>query len=375
MKNRIYIVLLVLFYANIAHSQKNDRRYCTDFGANRVIVNPGFSNNAARLIVTYIILLLFTACDVHEWPETTGLTKIHLQLSYETDMIEWEHSYNNGSVTELGIGETYDNLQEKGHIRYIIRCFPISVDHRIKNEYTYEFVHTKDLVEGYDHKVTIDIAPGNYEILVWSDFVEINGDNQFYNADNFAEVTLQGKHTGNTDYRDSFSGKGKIQLSSNSINQAPETIYITMKRPLAKFEIRASDLSDFIVSGADNLDLYTAKVQYTGYMPNAYSIFTNKPVDSTIGTIFESTLNQLNDSEISIGFDYVLVGDRETEVTIRIGFYDNKGVLVSTTETIVVPLKPSHHTILTGKFSMQKEKDSEGVSIDPGFSGEHNFIL
>jgi hypothetical protein len=110
-------------------------------------------------------------------------------------------------------------------------------------------------------------------------------------------------------------------------------------------------------------------------MPNAYSLFTDKPVDSIVGTVFESTLNQLNDSEISIGFDYVLVGDRETEVTIRIGFYDNKGALVSTTETIVVPLKPSHHTILTGKFSMQKDKDSEGVSIDPGFSGEHNFIL
>lgn len=373
MKTRIYIVLLFLFYANIAHSKKNYRGYCTDFEANTVLEIPRFSNNAVRLIVTYIILLLFTACDVHEWPETNGLTKLHLQLSYETDMREWKHSYNNGSITKLGIGETYDNLQEKGQIRYIIRCFPVSENQQTKNEYTCEFVYTKDLAEGYDHKVTIDIAPGNYEILVWSDLVETNGDNQFYNANNFAEITLQGKHKGNTDYRDSFSGKGKIQLLSNSINQVPEIINITMKRPLAKFEVRASDLSDFIVSGADNLDLYKAKVQYAGYMPNAYSLFTNKPVDSTIGTMFESTLNQLNDSEISIGFDYVLVGDRETEVTIRIGFYDNKGALVSTTETIVVPLKPSHHTILTGKFSMQK--DSEGVNIDPGFSGEHNFIL
>lgn len=324
-------------------------------------------------IVSYIALLLFTTCDVHEWPETTGLTQLHLQLAYQTDMTEWRHLYEKGSVTELGIGETYDNIQEEGQIRYIIRCYPISENQRAKNEHTYEFVYTKDIAEGYDHKVTIDIAPGNYEIMVWSDLVEKSSDKHFYNVDNFTEITLQGKHKGNTDYRDAFSGKCNVQLSPNSINQVPETIHITMKRPLAKFEVIASDLSDFIASGTKDIDQYKVKVQYVGYMPNAYSLFTDKPVDSTIGTVFESTLTQLNESEASMVFDYVLVGDRETEVTIRIGIYDNKGDQISMTETLVIPLKPSHHTILTGKFLMQKA--SGGIDIDPGYSGEHNWIL
>ena len=324
-------------------------------------------------IVSYIALLLLTACDVHEWPETTGLTQLHLQLAYQTDMTEWKHSYEKKSVTELGIGETYDNLQEEGQIRYIIRCFPISENQQTKKEHTYEFVYTKDIAEGYDHKATIDIAPGNYEIMVWSDLVEKSGDKHFYNADNFTEITLQGKHKGNTDYRDAFSGKSKVLLSPNSINQVPETIHITMKRPLAKFEVIASDLSEFIASGTKDIDQYKVKVQYVGYMPNAYSLFTDKPVDSIVGTVFESTLNQSNGSEASMGFDYVLIGDRETEVTIRIGIFDNKGNQISMTETLVIPLKPSHHTILTGKLLMQKA--SGGVSIDPGYRGEHNLIL
>ena len=34
-------------------------------------------------------LLLFSACDVHEWPETPEFVKIHLCLNYETDMTKW----------------------------------------------------------------------------------------------------------------------------------------------------------------------------------------------------------------------------------------------------------------------------------------------
>jgi hypothetical protein len=317
--------------------------------------------------------LLFTTCDVHEWPETKGLAQLHLQLTYQTDMTEWKHSYDKGSITEIGLGETYNNLQEKGQIRYIVRCYPIAENQRAANAYTHEFVYTKDLAEGYDHKVTLDIVPGNYEIMVWSDLLEKSGDNSFYNSENFAEITLQGKHKANTDYCDAFRGKSKIFLSANSINQVPETVNISMKRPLAKYEIVASDLSDFIASGAGKLDQYKVKIQYAGYVPNAYSLFTDKPVDSTSGTVFESVLTQLNESEASMGFDYVLVGDRETEVTIRIGIYDNKGNQVSLTETIVVPLKPSHHTILTGKFLMQNA--SGGISIDPGYRGEHNIVL
>ena len=65
-------------------------------------------------------ILLLTSCDVHEWPETPELVKLHLRLNYETDMAKWEHLYDGSNVIEVGLGETYDNHQDYGMIRYIV---------------------------------------------------------------------------------------------------------------------------------------------------------------------------------------------------------------------------------------------------------------
>jgi len=43
------------------------------------------------------------------------------------------------------------------------------------------------------------------------------------------------------------------------------------------------------------------------------------------------------------------------------------------TEPIEVPLKRSHHTIMTGMFLMSEA--SGGVTINPDFDGDHNLIF
>lgn len=56
-----------------------------------------------RKILYFIMclpILLLSACDVHEWPETPEFVKMHLRLNYETDMTEWEHLYDGTSVIE-----------------------------------------------------------------------------------------------------------------------------------------------------------------------------------------------------------------------------------------------------------------------------------
>lgn len=59
---------------------------------------------------------------------------------------------------------------------------------RTTSDYTQEFVFTKDISEGYDHEVTLDLLPGSYNVMVWSDLVQTSGDSHFHNADNFAET-------------------------------------------------------------------------------------------------------------------------------------------------------------------------------------------
>ena len=121
-------------------------------------------------------VLLLYSCDVYEWPDTPEYVKLHLRLNYETDMTKWEHLYSGASVEEQGLGETYDNRQEYGKIRYIVRTYPVSDQQRTSQDYMQEFVFTKDIADGYDHEVTLDVLPGNYNVMVWSDLIRKSDD-------------------------------------------------------------------------------------------------------------------------------------------------------------------------------------------------------
>ena len=74
-----------------------------------------------------------------------------------------------------------------------------------------------------------------------------------------------------------------------------------------------------------------------------------------------------------MGSDYVFVGNRESVVTIKIGIYNHEGKQVSMTKSIEIPLKPNHHTILTGKYLMQNA--SGGINLNPDFDGNYNIIF
>ena len=350
--------------------------------------------NILHLII-YMTLFLLSACDVHEWPETPEFVKMHLRLNYETDMTKWIHLYNGTSIIEQGLGETYDNHQDYGKIRYIVRTYPVSEKQRTMQGYTQEFVFTKDISEGYDHEVTLDVLPGNYNVMVWSDLVKTSSDAHFYNADNFAEIRLQGDHQGNTDYRDAFRGTNNISLEADIMDRLPYVLDVTMQRPLAKYEFLTNDVTKFIEkesfrvaskgngnnaasndgnpTRAVNIEDYKVVFYYVGFMPDTYSMNTDKPVDSSMGVMFESTLRKLSESEATMGFDYVFVNGKKSAVTVQIGIYDNEGSQLSLSKPIEVPLKRSYHTIITGMFLTSEA--SEGVIINPDFDGDHNLIF
>ena len=341
-------------------------------------------------LIICLPMLLLSACDVHEWPEIPEFVKLHLRLSYETDMTEWEHIYDGASAIEQGLGDTYDNHQDYGQIRYIVRAYPKSEKQRTSQTYTQEFVFTKDIAEGYDHEVTLDVLPGNYNFMVWSDLVQTSGDSHFHNADNFAEITLQGDHKGNTDHRDAFRGSNNITLVADIMERLPDTLDVAMQRPLAKFEFVTTDLQEFIDKEIEFLkkeaatrgdvpptrvdtENYKVVFQYAGFMPNTYNMNTDKPIDSSMGVFFESRLGILTENEASLGFDYVFVNGKEAGVSIQIGLYDSEDRQIALSEPIDVPLRRSHHTILKGSFLMQEA--SGGITINPDFDGNHNIII
>ncbi len=339
-----------------------------------------------------ILPLLLAGCDVHEIPDIPEKVPVHLRLNYETDMTEWNHLYDGISVLEQGLGETYDNIRTRGEIRYIIRTYPLKGG-RPQQEYTQEFVFTGDIADGYDREVTLDFLPGDYSIMVWSDIVRQSGASPYHHTASFVEIALQGTHRGNDDYRDAFRGTSNISLIADIIERTPDTLDVAMQRPLAKYEIITTDLDKFIdkeqtraeakaksLSGASadassrvNIDDYKVVFHYAGFMPCAYSLFTDKPVDSVTGVLFESKLNKLNEAEASVGFDYVFINGTKSVVSVRIGVYDNNDTQLSLSEPIEIPLMRSHHTILRGMFLMSEA--SGGVSINPDYDGDYILVF
>ena len=56
-------------------------------------------------LIIFALPVLFTACDVHEWPDVQASVTLHLKLSYEKDMTVWKHLYDNAEVTGQGLGD------------------------------------------------------------------------------------------------------------------------------------------------------------------------------------------------------------------------------------------------------------------------------
>lgn len=343
------------------------------------------------IVSSLLVLSLISSCDVHEWPETPETVSLHLKLNYDLDMTYWTHTYEKGKTTEVSKGPTYENVQTYGTIRYIIRTYPVSKQSASQN-HTQEFVITRDIGgKSYDHEVTLDIIPGDYNIMVWSDLTDNSDVEPYHNADNFYEITLAGdEHKGNTDYRDAFRGTSSVKLIADVVDKPADTLCIAMERPLAKYEFISTDLQKFIAQELEylakeaatkgqtvptkvDLENYRVVFAYSGYMPDTYNMSADKPVDSSLGVLFESKLGIMSDNEASLGFDYVFVNHGDSKVAIQIGLYDKNDRQVALSDPITVPLMRSHHTILKGSFMTMDA--SGGIVINPDFDGNFNIII
>lgn len=367
------------------------------------------------LLIT-MLLPVFTACDVHEFPEPGDGAGLILRLEYATDMPQWEYP-----IEESRTIVPSKSVQNIGEMRYIIHLYPINTKSASDAQVLKEFVFTRDLANGYNAEFLLDVPAGDYTLMVWSDIKEHQSEDfKFYNASDFSRISLQGEHEGNNDYRDAFRGSVDISIKSSIQERDPDEAVVNMVRPLAKYEFVTTDVEEFIdrevraaisrgeidpqeyestfaatkaaaLTGIDeatyapenapgnaptkglSLEDYKIKIFYTGFMPDVYNIFSDKPADSSVGVVYDGKMSALNEKEASLGFDYVFVNGVESAVTVQVAIYNKDDERLSITEPINVPLRRSQHTVLKGKFLMQNA--SGGVSINPSFNGDHNVVF
>ena len=121
------------------------------------------------------------------------------------------------------------------------------------------------------------------------------------------------------------------------------------------------------------LTKFTIVFYYSGYMPNTYNIFSDRPVDSATGVRYSSRITMLENGEACLGFDYTMVRTTESSVLVSVGLYDENGGQLSLSPGIEIPLMRSMLTIVRGRFLTVGA--SSGVAINPEFDGEFNVII
>ena len=375
-----------------------------------------------KYLAICLMTIILSACNVHEWPEIPvepepEILPFTLNLNFDTALPLYtviEHVSSRASVED-----GYD-------VRYIVNAYKQDDSRNDERTASHQFILSKDDVNNLNYSEDLEIEEGRYIFRVWADYVRASfTEDLYYNTSNFSNISLQGEHSGNNDFRDAFVGEVEADITS-----AATYVTVEMGRPLAKFNFISTDLEQFIEHVLElraeaekkknreaqaNQDVATASddgesentanddsvtqesesesesesdageevtrvvemtdfkvvFKYYGNMPSAFNMFTNRPSNIQTGVVFNSKLTKLSDTEAELGFDYVFVNGSESIVQVSIDVYDKDGSLISSTDPFDVPLKRSMLTTIKAEFLTSKADG--GVGIMPEFDGEFNY--
>ena len=314
--------------------------------------------------------LLLCAC-VHELPvgESDVAVTLHLQFDYEMPQykIVEVNSKNAEEATwaydaryhvwVFQVGPSYDSMADS------------------EKEAVQRLVFTQEEVAFLERDVTLMMPRGVYEVLVWTDFVpEGSRDDFFWDTTHPSALTVKPEQLGGNDFRMAYGGRLKVDTRALLENDSHLEGVVAMERPLAKFNFVSTDLDEFRqMYGQVDILTYGVEFAYNGFMASVYNLFKDRTVDSLLGQHFSSSFTVSEAGEVEMGFDYVLVGTRETSVEMNLALFGPSGESLGGTSAVFVPLMRSHLTTVRGKFLSGSQ--AGGVSIDPSFEGDLNIHI
>jgi hypothetical protein len=256
----------------------------------------------------------------------------------------------------------------------------------------YIFAFLEDSME--DRSYTVEVAPLNYRVLVWCDYVD--GTSAFYTSpvleyaasgntedlswqdapseEMFSEVSLvTGAYTGNSPWREAFYGTQDVRLATYLSNREKHSMDMPMERSQARFNFVATDKEEFIsywtARGTKSYDLSDlgVRISYPQFLPCTFSLMQERPVDARGNVEFSSKVTVLDDGTIDLGYDWVFANADQTSVVVTLSFYDAAGQFISSLNNITVPLCRGKNTTIRGAL-LTNGVDS-GISIDPNYDG------
>lgn len=347
---------------------------------------------AAASVLSFVLVL--SSCDVHEFPAPSPepQRQLTVELNFDHELpfhvhVEYDDKGNIVRTRNIGFER-----------RYIIKAYASARGELSRNEEA-SWIFTRDSSDPGDATFVIDMPEGDYNLMVWSDFIDAGqGVDKHYNTTDFSDISLleRENHHGSDETRDSFRGTADVSATDSYVN-------IAMGRPLARYTFISTDLDAFLESrghkvkedkafeveseeskGGDGesrdpgraIDLsgYGVRFTYPQYMPNSFNMFTNRPADSWTGVSYESDLKVIDNQHAQVGFDYVFVNSHDTSINVGLEIYDRlDGTVLARTRPIDVPLSRSRHTIVSGPFLTTTAGGSAG--INPDYDGDINVWI
>lgn len=219
-----------------------------------------------------------------------------------------------------------------------------------------------------------------YTLAVWTDYVAAGTDTDlYYDTKDLQYVACRDPYTGSTDYRDCLYGTAALDLRQYRDEwNAKVQVKVDMVRPLAKYELIATDVKDFLRKTKKQRtdgEAFTITFSYGFYLPTVFNVLSGKPADSRTGIAYTTPLTVPTDGqeECTIGTDFVFVNGEESFVKLSMEIQDGDGNVISRTTGLEVPYRRGHLTTVRARFLTNEMQG--GVDINDEFDGNIDFDL
>lgn len=248
----------------------------------------------------------------------------------------------------------------------------------------------RDVDDLSDLRLSFSLPAGEYRAVMWQDFTDKTGV-PFYDASSLDAVRIRdaASYVGCTDLKDASWNITDLSIPESGEWNKTIDYEADLERPLAKITFISTDGPIFMQrcaeylktkSGIDNdneqvknrIDLVFS---YGGYILTRFNSAIGEFRNSSTGYSFAGELTETDKpTDLLIGSDYVFVNGEDGVFTLKLRVIDNlDGSVIDETRNIRVPVRRGHETIVKG--DMLTMSWGQGVSIDPGFGGEFDYII
>lgn len=329
--------------------------------------------------IAFVLTIVLAGC-IHDFPVTTPdgeegiaptLVEVNTEVTLDLELVPLEIITQKNArpeTTKSRVGEQTDYRR-----RFIIEAW-----HEGKPE-SRQVTVADDAEEDSDGKITLPIHLKlhalDYTLVVWTDYVAAGTDTDlYYDTKDLQYVACTAPYTGSTPYRDCLYGTTALDLRQYRDEwNAKVQIKVDMVRPLAKYELIATDVAEFLERTAQQRaqgESYTVTFSYSFYIPAVFDVLAGKPCGSWPEISFTLPLALPEEGETlhTVGTDFIFANGGEASVLLTMEIRDSRGNRMSRVSGIDVPYRRGHLTTLKGAFLTSEMKG--GVEIDTEWDGE-----